>query len=446
MSQTRCNSTGCAKWSFQAGQCKDHYKPPPAPPALAKHGSGESATGKPAAKDEVDRPYRSVSDITKAMNTSEKEEAALRSSQEDVHGHRHSAASRTLGTKQSRSKAFSVLHEDKTIKSQIDEDIAARVKKLNITKKQLTAGEAPPVVKSKGIFGGLFTHEPSKVHAPSKDEIKRQKGLRGTSAAAIAEMNQKGITKLNTDSLSTSVPPSSPAARASSNTTFVPPSSPLASSLLSPSSSNNNRASAASVAECKGGLFGVDLVAVCEGGELPLPIQMILTKLQEEHAEAQGLFRISGSADDISQLISTINSCWHTPGSQRDSLLDGYEVHTLSGVLKQFWRKLPEPLFPYSMYPKLIQCAEGKDAEGIIGLYNQLPPPRLRAATSLFLFLAEISKHEEVNMMSAMNLSVCFAPNLIRPQQDTMDTIIHDTPKVIACVCVIIEFFLESSS
>jgi len=120
-------------------------------------------------------------------------------------------------------------------------------------------------------------------------------------------------------------------------------------------------------------------------------------------------------------------------------------VHTLSGAFKHFWRKLPEPLFPHAMYPTLLACAEGKDGEGILTLYNTLPAPRHQAAEALFTFLAAISKHAETNMMSPMNLAICFAPNLIRPKQDTMDTIVHDTPKVIACVCVIIEFFLESS-
>jgi hypothetical protein len=170
---------------------------------------------------------------------------------------------------------------------------------------------------------------------------------------------------------------------------------------------------------------------------------MLMTRIQDQHADTQGLFRISGSAEEISQLIASINSCWRAPGPFRDGLLEGFDAHTLSGVFKQFWRKLPEPLFPFAMYSKLLACAEGRDVEGIVSLYQQLPPPRRMAAQSLFAFLAAVSRHSEVTMMSPMNLAICFAPNLIRPKQDTMDTIVHDTPKVIACVCVIIESFLE---
>jgi len=137
--------------------------------------------------------------------------------------------------------------------------------------------------------------------------------------------------------------------------------------------------------------------------------------------------------------------CWKTPSSQRETLLDGEDPHTVAATLKQFWRKHPEPLFPYSVYSKLIACAEAKDDETIVSLFNQLQPPRSQAATALFSFLATIASYSHLNLMSSMNLAICFAPNILRPKVDTMDTIVHDTPKVIACVCVLIDEFADGA-
>lgn len=174
-----------------------------------------------------------------------------------------------------------------------------------------------------------------------------------------------------------------------------------------------------------------------------MALQCMMDRIQEHH-DTSGLFRISGSSDEINALIASLNANWKTFTTQQcEACLKNHDIHTLTGAFKNFWRKIPEPLFPFAVYPNLLRCAEAKDADGILSIFNKLPAPRLQVAQSVFAFLASISRHSEVNMMTPMNLSICFAPNLIRPKQDTMDTIVQDTPKVISSVCVIIEYFVD---
>lgn len=52
---SKCSTSGCTKWSFQAGQCKDHYKGPPASSAAPKITSAVGAV-KSGGKEEVVRP------------------------------------------------------------------------------------------------------------------------------------------------------------------------------------------------------------------------------------------------------------------------------------------------------------------------------------------------------------------------------------------------------
>jgi len=261
--------------------------------------------------------------------------------------------------------------------------------------------------KAKGLLSHFVGSPRNRCQAPSKEEIKRQNNLRGTSTAAIAEMSQKGVFKIPSPT--------------SAGSATVLPSSPKATSEP---------------------MFGRDLAAVCqEDCSLPVPVQMIMAALRADNGlRTEGIFRVSGSGDDISRLIVTINECWRKPGAQRDGLLEGADLHTLSGTFKQFWRKLPEPLFPFSMYGKLVQAS---DEESIIASLRELPPLRRTVANTLFSYLAGVAALQEVNLMSPMNLSICFAPNLVRPQQETMESIINDTPKIIAVVGLFIQHFLE---
>jgi len=52
---SKCTTPGCTKWSFMAGQCKDHYKGPPASSAAPKIASADNVV-KSGGKEEVVRP------------------------------------------------------------------------------------------------------------------------------------------------------------------------------------------------------------------------------------------------------------------------------------------------------------------------------------------------------------------------------------------------------
>jgi len=62
MSSTKCTTAGCTKWSFQAGQCKEHYKGPPASSAAPKIQSADNVV-KSGTKEEIVRPEKGLGGI-----------------------------------------------------------------------------------------------------------------------------------------------------------------------------------------------------------------------------------------------------------------------------------------------------------------------------------------------------------------------------------------------
>ncbi|KAK2571570.1 Rho GTPase-activating protein 44 [Acropora cervicornis] len=73
----------------------------------------------------------------------------------------------------------------------------------------------------------------------------------------------------------------------------------------------------------------------------------------------------------------------------------GNDVHIVAGALKQYLRELPEPLTTFSLYNEWIQ------AHGY-----------------LVKFLGKLSENSEVNKMSASNIAIVIAPNIIWSAED----------------------------
>jgi len=59
---SKCTTAGCTKWSFMVGQCKEHYKGPPASSAAPKITSADNVA-KSGGKEEVVRPDSGLSGI-----------------------------------------------------------------------------------------------------------------------------------------------------------------------------------------------------------------------------------------------------------------------------------------------------------------------------------------------------------------------------------------------
>lgn len=79
---SKCTTPGCSKWSFQAGQCKEHYKGPPASSAAPKILNAVDVV-KSGGKEEVVRPDSGLSGI-KAQYPSGSQSASAAPTKSDV--------------------------------------------------------------------------------------------------------------------------------------------------------------------------------------------------------------------------------------------------------------------------------------------------------------------------------------------------------------------------
>ena len=137
--------------------------------------------------------------------------------------------------------------------------------------------------------------------------------------------------------------------------------------------------------------FGVDLTTLMENDpdENPVPtvVNRLIEYIEKSGVQQQGLYRVSGSGAQMAKLRNALDRDPH-------ALIDPFinEVHCATGLLKQFFRELPDPLFPRTMYRQLIEAARIEDDRmrliQIHELVNSLPDANYATLKDLSAHLA----------------------------------------------------------
>ena len=155
------------------------------------------------------------------------------------------------------------------------------------------------------------------------------------------------------------------------------------------------------------------------GDRIPFIVSDLVGKLIEEKAEqVEGIFRLSGSATVISNLMDELDRGPVTDYSP-------YNQITIACALKTYFRELAktEPLISFSLYEPLLDAVSGEnDAEcipKIAAIVAQLPPCRRVTLAFLMRYLSQIARNSERNKMTPNNLAICFAPNLLGGQDQS---------------------------
>jgi len=209
---------------------------------------------------------------------------------------------------------------------------------------------------------------------------------------------------------------------------------------LTASSSHSSHSSHSSPSSPTTAYFGVPIEKVVRSGsEVPYIVDHAIKVLEDKSLEVEGIFRLSGSQNQIDKLKAEFNT-----GTLVD-LNSVADPHTITGVLKLWFRELPEPLMTYDLYESFITAQQERDPNKRIRflrhLLSCLPPVNRATLQHLISFLSRVEKHSEVNKMAVHNLATVFAPNLLRHREDNMVQSAMDTPLINGIVSTLIKDF-----
>ncbi|XP_014664592.1 PREDICTED: rho GTPase-activating protein 44-like isoform X1 [Priapulus caudatus] len=130
--------------------------------------------------------------------------------------------------------------------------------------------------------------------------------------------------------------------------------------------------------------------------------------------EEEGLFRVAGSKTKIKKLTAEFDV-----GSPD---LTEYDIHCITGALKQYLRALPEPLMTFDLYDDWMEATRVDDLDSKLQalwiVCSKLPKTYYTNLRYLVKFLAKLVTHSQTNKMTPTNVAIVFGPNLIYPKGD----------------------------
>ncbi|KAM6133904.1 rho GTPase-activating protein 11A [Phoenicopterus ruber ruber] len=171
-------------------------------------------------------------------------------------------------------------------------------------------------------------------------------------------------------------------------------------------------------AASEGKIFGISFHAlpqslVPEYGYIP-SFLVDTCEYLEEHVHTEGLFRKSGSLVRLKALKSKLD--------QGENCLSAALPCDVAGLLKQFFRELPEPILPPHLQEGLFKAQQlGNEKKTATVLLSCLMADRtIEALRYFFNFLRTVSLRSvsNENRMDSSNLAVIFAPNLLHSNEN----------------------------
>jgi Rho GTPase-activating protein 1 len=191
-------------------------------------------------------------------------------------------------------------------------------------------------------------------------------------------------------------------------------------------------------------IFGVHLEEVMKHpmnmySPVPLIVLNCMKYLLKNGTHVEGIFRLSGRAQRIEELKDAYD---------RGEVVDFSsepDIHVIAGLLKLYFRKLPDPLCCHSLYREWIASWEPTDTElsknKIKVILKKLPRANYLTLNSLLGLLSLLKDKEEVTKMTANNLAICWAPNILRPPEESLSSALADSNIVNNIISLLISEF-----
>ncbi|XP_013176425.1 PREDICTED: GTPase-activating protein CdGAPr isoform X3 [Papilio xuthus] len=136
----------------------------------------------------------------------------------------------------------------------------------------------------------------------------------------------------------------------------------------------------------------------------------------ERRGAVDGIYRLSGGAALTQRLRAAFDAAGDTPPDLAPPLQR--DPHALASLLKMYFRELPNPLCTYQLYESFVSAVQQPDEAARLRAMRdtvvKLPPPHYRTLSYLMRHLRRVSLLSAATGMTARNMAIVWAPNLLR--------------------------------
>lgn len=132
--------------------------------------------------------------------------------------------------------------------------------------------------------------------------------------------------------------------------------------------------------------------------------------------DAEGIYRKSGGNSQV----QAVRDCFERNLTDFDLSDPDLDIHAITSGLKQYFRKLPNPLITYDVYDKLLDTTaiseSGPRIDAMRQALRDLPKVHHEVLEYLMQHLTRVVAREKENLMTSTNVAVVFAPTIMRPE------------------------------
>ncbi|XP_052826782.1 rho GTPase-activating protein 15 isoform X2 [Octopus bimaculoides] len=192
--------------------------------------------------------------------------------------------------------------------------------------------------------------------------------------------------------------------------------------------------------------FGALLKDICNRDNSAVPnfVKLCIKSIENRGLKQDGLYRVSGNLAEIQKLRLSVDNI---NANSRFNLDDEcWDIHTLTGALKLFFRELKEPLIPFNKFDKLMEIVKAESAtkrEENLRKYKEIihsfPKCHFETLKMLLQHLLRVIKLSEHNRMLTQNVAIVFGPTLMWPERE-----LHNLAISITYQSQIVQFLLQN--
>ncbi|KAI7851738.1 hypothetical protein BDC45DRAFT_514915 [Circinella umbellata] len=171
-------------------------------------------------------------------------------------------------------------------------------------------------------------------------------------------------------------------------------------------------------------MFGTDLITQSqqEGRDVPLIVERCIEAVENRAMDYEGVYRKSGGAAQMRSIQVAFDQGNYIDLNDEQEIND---ICAVTSVLKHYFRQLPNPLLTYEQYMNFLNTVSlplgPEKTDKYIELLSQLPKANYDTLKMLMEHLQRVSQHSKQNLMTIKNLSLVFAPTLMRDRDSTRD-------------------------
>ncbi|KAI5750794.1 hypothetical protein M8J77_001337 [Diaphorina citri] len=164
-------------------------------------------------------------------------------------------------------------------------------------------------------------------------------------------------------------------------------------------------------------VFGCDLGEhlLNSGHEVPMVLKCC-SEFIESHGIVDGIYRLSGVTSNIQKLRHTFDEDRIPDLYTDDTIVQ--DIHSVASLLKMYFRELPNPLCTYQLYHSFVGAVQQSKLQDQLTQMREtvekLPPPHYRTLEYLIGHLSRVAAHGDKTGMTARNVAIVWAPNLLR--------------------------------